>query len=62
MTVEALPSTSPKEASFDKLLSHDDVQIQNLPKTSTAHQEQLTKVATAKRRRSGSLPSLSDSV
>ena len=63
MTTEALPATPPKEASFDKLLSHDDVQTLNLPKTSTAQdQEQPTKVATAKRRRSGSLPSLSDSV
>jgi len=63
MTIEALSATPPKEASFDKLLSHDDVQIQNLPKTSTTQdQEQPTRVASAKRRRSGSLPSLSDSV
>lgn len=63
MTTEALPATPPKEASSDNLLSHDDVQILNLPKTSTTqNQEQPTKVATAARRRSGSLPSLSDSV
>ena len=30
MTIEALPAAiPPKEASFDKQLSHDDVQIQN---------------------------------
>jgi len=63
MTIEALPATSPKETSFDKLLPHDDMQIQNLPQTSTIQdQEQPTRVATAKRRRSGSLPSLSESV
>ena len=63
MTIEALPATSPKEASFDELLSHDDVQIQNAPQTSTTQDhEQPTRVGTAKRRRSGSLPSLSDSV
>ena len=63
MTIEALPATPPKEASFDKLLSHDDVQIQKLPQTSTTQdQKQPTRVATANRRRSGSLPSLSDSV
>ena len=63
MTIEALRATPPKKALFDKLLSHDDVQIQNFPKTSTTQdQEQTTKVAMATRRRSGSLPSLSDSV
>jgi len=63
MTIEALPATPPKEASFYKLLSHNDVQIQNLPQTSTTQdQGQPTRVASAKRRRSGSLPSLSDSV
>ena len=63
MTTEALPATPPKKDSFDKLLSHDDVQIQNFPKTSTTQdQEQTTRVAMATRRRSGSLPSLSDSV
>ena len=62
-TIEASPATLPKEASFDNLLSHDDVQTQNFPKTSTAQdQEQPSRVATAKRRRSGSLPSLSESV
>ena len=46
MTIEALPAaTPPKEASFDKLLSHDDVQMQNLPQTSTTQgQEQPTRV------------------
>ena len=63
MTIEALPATPPKEASFDELVSHDDVQTQNLPKTSiTQEKEQHTRVGTPKRRRSGSLPSLSDSV
>ena len=52
MTIEALPATPPKEASFDKLLSHDDVQIQNAPQTSTTQDhEQPTRVGTAKRRR-----------
>ena len=60
MTIEALPAaTPPKEASFDKLLSHDDVQIQNLPEKSiTQEQEQPTRVGTAKHRRSGSLGAL----
>lgn len=63
MTVEALPATLPKEVSFDKPLSHDDLQIQNLPNTSTnQNQQQPTRVARAKRRRGASLPSLSDSV
>ena len=64
MTIEALPAAaSPKEASFDKLLSHDDVQIQNLAQMSTTQdQEQPTRAGAAKRHRSGSLPSLSDSV
>ena len=63
MAIEAIPATPPKETSFDKLLPHDDMQIQNLPQTSTIQdQEQPTRVATAKRRRSGSLPSLSESV
>ena len=40
MTIEALPAaTPPKEASFDKLLSHDDVQIQNLPQMSTTQDQ-----------------------
>ena len=51
MTIEALPATPPKEASFDKLLSHDDVQIQNVPQTSTTQDhEQPIRVDTAKRR------------
>ena len=63
MTTEALPATPTKKASFHKLLSNDDLQIQNFPKTSTTQdQEQTTRVAMATRRRSGSLPSLSDSV
>lgn len=63
MSVEALPATQPEKTSFDRRLSQGDVEIQNLPKTSTTQdQEQPTRVTTAKRRRSGSLPSLSDSV
>ena len=59
MTIEALPATPPKEALFDKLLSHDDVQIRNFPKKSiTQEQEQPTRVGTAKHRRSGSLGAL----
>ena len=41
VTTEVLPATPPKKASFDKLLSHDDVQIQNFPKTSTAQGQGL---------------------
>jgi len=63
MTIEALPATPPKEASFDKLLSHKDVHMQNLPRTSTTQdQEQPTRVATLRRLRSCTLPSLSDTV
>ena len=64
MIIEALPAaTPPKEASFDKLLSHDDMQIENVPEMSTTQdQEQPTRAGTAKRRRIGHLYSLSDSV
>ena len=63
MATGALPAPPPKKASFDKLLNHNNVQIQNVPQTSaTQHQEQPTSFGTAKLRRSGSLPSLSDSV
>ena len=63
MTIEALPATPPKEASFDELLNHDNVLIQNAPQTSpTQDQEQTLRVDTAKCRRSGSLLGLSDSV
>lgn len=60
MSVEATPAAQPKEASFTRLLSQDDTEI---PVISIAQDEgQTTRVATAKRRRSGSLPSLSDSL
>lgn len=63
MTVDASPTTRPEEASFVRLLSQDDIEIQDVQKTSTSQdQEQVSRVASAKRRRSGSLPSLSDSV
>lgn len=63
MSVEAIPATQPKEASFVRQLTQDDMEIQNIPKTSTSQdREQTTRLASAKRRRSGSLPSLSDSV
>ena len=55
MTIEALPAAiPPKEASFDKQLSHDDMQIQIVPQMSTTQdKEQPTKAGTAKRRRGG---------
>ena len=63
MSVETLPASQPKQASFTRVLTQDDMEIQDLPKTSTSQdQEQASRVASAKRRRSGSLPSLSDSV
>lgn len=65
-TIIAVDDDSPvfkqKEAVFDQLLSQDEIELQNLPKTSQQEQQQPAKVVTANRRRSGSLPSLSDSV
>ena len=62
ISLDNSPVSKPKEAAFERLLRQDDIELQNLPKTSQQDQEHFTRVATAKRRRSGSLPSLSDSV
>ena len=64
MTIEALPATKPKKALSGKLLSHDDVQIQNsMPQAwTTQDQEQPWRVITVNRLRSGSLSRLSESV
>ena len=60
--VDDSPVFKPKEVVLDRLLSQDDIELHNLPKTSQQEKDQSTGVATAKLHRSGSLPSLSDSV
>ena len=63
ISLDNSPASKPSEAVLERLLSQDDFELQTLPKTSQQlEQKQPTRVATAKRRRSGSLPSLSDSV
>ena len=56
------PSRDEEEAAFEHLLSQDNIELQDLPKISQQEQEQPTNVVPGKRCRSGSLPSLSDSV
>ena len=54
------PSRDEEEAAFENLLRQDNIELQDLPKIS--QHEQPTNVVPTKRQRSGSLPSLSDSV
>ena len=62
MSVDVIPAPQPKEVSLVRQVSQDDMEIQNVFKASKDDQEPITRVASAKRRRSSSLPSLSDSV
>ena len=56
---DVLSSVKPKESPLMRLLSQDDIELENLPGTL---KQQTSIVGNPKRRRSGSLPSLSDSV
>ena len=62
MSVEVLPAPKPKEALLVRQTSQDDLDIPNVFMSSTDYQEPTTRVTSPKRRRSSSLPSLSDSV
>ena len=62
MSVEVLPTPKPKEALLVRQTSQDDLDIPNVFMSSTDYQEPTTRVTSPKRRRSSSLPSLSDSV
>lgn len=56
------PREDEEEAAFEHLLKQEGIELQHLPKISQQEQEQPGRVVSVKRHRSGSLPSLSDSV